>query len=108
DGEVVDGHGDETGDAEHCRVARAALAPACIGAEQEIAYVDEPQYQCGRQARIPLPPSAKDGARPDGAGDQHQGGEDSADLGAGTRHPVPALVAAPEVDNAGKEDDEEG
>jgi len=52
-------------------------------AQEQVADVDKPEDQGGGEAGVPGPPDAPGATAPERAGDEDDGAEDDADLGAG-------------------------
>src|SRR6266568_4528306 len=101
-GFVNDRHIDEADDTEDGGGTRASRGASHIAAQHQVADVDKPEHQRGREFRVPGPPGAPDWTSPEGAGYQGERGKDGAKLGRGARRVVPTLVALPEVDDAGR------
>ena len=59
-------------------------------ADEQIGDVHEPEDEGGGEARVPGPPDSPDGARPDGAGNKHDGGE--GETGFGGSDLTPAML----------------
>src|SRR5258708_36104440 len=75
-------------------------------AQEQVGNVEQPQNEGGSKPRIPGPPDAPHGMRPDGAGDQHDRCEGKADFGGGNSEPIPARLAAKDAMQIGDEADE--
>ena len=83
-GHIDDGHVEGAEDAQDGG-QRLHLRAGGKAAQQQVADVDEPEDQGGGQPRVPGPPDAPGAASPERAGDEDDGAEDHADLGAGQR-----------------------
>src|SRR5208283_4154739 len=101
-------HINESEDAEERAEQCAAVRLFDESAQQQIGNVKQPEHEGGSQARVPSPPDAPDGMRPDRSGDEDDGGEGEAHFGARNGEPIIFFGALPDIQEIADEADKEG